>query len=395
MVGTRLCRRTLLMASAFGSRALAQEAQVEPRELFRAGEGGYALYRIPGIAATGTGALLAYCEARKNERGDWGTIDVLLRRSVDGGRTWESPRRIADPPPVPKNPVAVRQNLAREGEVTVNNPVAIADRSPGVVHFLYCVEYARCFYMRSEDDGRTFSRAVDITSAFEAFRPEYDWKVLATGPGHGIRLRGGRLLVPVWLSTGTGGHAHRPSCVSVIYSDDGGKRWQRGEIVAADPRPPNPSETAAVELSDGSVMLNIRHEGPDRRRAVSVSRNGATGWSPARFDPQLPDPVCMGSLVRLSGPPRSRILFSNLNRGEDRQRKNLTVRLSYDECRTWAHSRTLEPGASGYSDLAVLADESIFCFYERGGAGDTPSRTRSLTLARFDLDWLTRGADPF
>ena len=84
------------------------------------------------------------------------------------------------------------------------------------------MEYSRCYYTRSDDDGVTFSDPVDITATFDAFRPEYDWKVLATGPGHGIRLTSGRLLVPVWLSTGTGGHAHRPSVNSTIYSDDNG-----------------------------------------------------------------------------------------------------------------------------------------------------------------------------
>ena len=154
--------------------------------------------------------------------------------------------------------------------------------------------------MRSDDDGETFTEPVEITPAFERFRPEYAWRVLATGPGHGIQLSGGRLLVPVWLSTGTGGHAHRPSAVSVIYSDDHGKTWKRGDIVVAHPNPVNPSETAAVELADGRVMLNIRHESEPHLRGVSVSRDGVTGWSPMRFDEALPEPVCFGSLVRLS-----------------------------------------------------------------------------------------------
>ena len=88
--------------------------------------------------------------------------------------------------------------------------MAIVDRQSGVIHFLFCAEYARCYYVRSKDDGQTWTEAVDITATFDAFRPDYDWRVLATGPGHGIQLQNGRLLVPVWLSTGTGGHAHRP-----------------------------------------------------------------------------------------------------------------------------------------------------------------------------------------
>jgi sialidase-1 len=106
-------------------------------------------------------------------------------------------------------------------DVTYNNPVLIADKD-GTVHMLFCLEYERCFYQRSEDDGLTWSKPTEITSAFAAFKKDYDWKVLATGPNHSIQLKNGRLVVPVWLSTGTGGNAHRPSVTATIYSDDQG-----------------------------------------------------------------------------------------------------------------------------------------------------------------------------
>jgi sialidase-1 len=218
--------RTLIVLSTllFAAATRAAEPLLEKTDLFEANAGGYAHYRIPGLVVTRKGTLLAYCEARKSTRSDWGTIDILLRRSTDGGKTWGPPRKIVTPPKdVTKNPVALAQGLARPDEITINNPVAISDHQTGAVHFLYCVEYARCFWMRSDDDGQSFTEPVEITKAFERFRPEYDWKVLATGPGHGIQLSNGRLLVPVWLSTGTGGHAHRPSAVSVISSHDHGE----------------------------------------------------------------------------------------------------------------------------------------------------------------------------
>jgi Neuraminidase (sialidase) len=376
--------------------AQGDEPFVKKTDLFLAGDDGYALYRIPGIVVTAKGTLLAYCEARRSASGDWGTIDVMLRRSTDGGATWSPARKAVQVKgPVAKNPVALAQGLAKSGEVTINNPVAIADRKRGVVHFLYCVEYARCYYQRSDDDGETFGDAIELTATFEQFRKEYDWKVLATGPGHGIQLANGRLLVPVWLSTGSGGHAHRPSCVSVIYSDDDGRTWERGDIVAADPEPKNPSETVAVQLSDGRVMLNIRHEAEPHLRAVSVSHDGATDWSDLRFDPQLPDPICMGSIFRYSQQPAddaNRILFAKPHTPNDRARVNLTVKLSNDEGRTWPVARSLEPGVSGYCDLAVAADKTIYCFYERGSVDQNHYRTKSLCLARFNLPWLENGS---
>ncbi len=383
----------------FGGVRACGELLLHKTDLFEAGVFGYATYRIPGIVVTSRGTLLAYCEARKSLKGDWGTIDIMMRRSLDGGNTWTQPRKIvAIQGEVPQNPVALKQNLARKGEITINNPVAIADRRTNAVHFLYCVEYARCYAMRSDDDGQTFTEPLDITGTFEKFREDYDWRVLATGPGHGIQLENGRLLVPVWLSTGTGGHAHRPSCVSVIYSDDHGRTWLRGQIVVAHPNPINPSETVPVQLQDGRVMFNIRHESKPRFRGICISPDGVTGWSRIEYDTQLPEPVCMGSIIRLTKQPeqkRNRILFANPHNPENRERKNVTVRLSYDEGQTWPVARSIEPGISGYSDLAVGPDGWVYCFYERASVDDSHYRPASLTLARFNLEWLTGGRDHF
>ena len=383
-------------ASITSSPLSAGEPSFRQADLFTAGEAGYKLYRIPGLVVTKQGTVLAYCEARRSDKGDWGTIDIQLRRSTDGGTTWSSPVSIADVPgPRTKNPVAVAQKLATTGEVTYNNPVMIVDRRSGAVHLLFCLEYMRCFHARSEDDGQTFSRPVEITAAFDAFRPEYDWKVLATGPSHAIQLSTGRLVVPVWLSLGTGGHAHRPSVTSTIYSDDGGASWKRGEIAVPNTAEwVNPNETVIAELADGRVMLNTRSESKDHRRLVTTSPDGATKWTTPRFDDELLEPVCMASLVRLTGreSDRTRLLFANPATVD--VRKKVTVRLSYDEGETWPVSRMVEEGFSGYSDMAVLPTGEILILYERGSLDNkNPYKTGSLALARFNLEWLSQGKD--
>jgi sialidase-1 len=344
-------------------------------DLFEARTRGYATYRIPGLVVTTAGTILAYCAARKSGIGDWADIDIALRRSTDGGDTWE-PARI----------------IVVEGAATADNPVAIADRKAGVVHFLYQVDYARCFYMHSEDDGATFSEPAEITSVFEEFRAEYDWNVIAPGPGHGIQLHSGRLLVPVWLSTG--GEQHRPSCVSTIYSDDCGNTWHRGEIVtfngdqAQDGRAiVNPSETVAIERGDGRVLLNIRSESMAERRLVSLSEDGAAGWTKPAFDESLFESVCMASIAAMDSDQGRIILFANPDSGSS-FRENLIVKLSYDDGKTWPHSRVLDPGVAAYSDMAVTSDGTILCLYERGGFDDNMFDTRFLTLARFDLSWI-------
>ena len=372
-------------------------------DVFKAGAEGYALYRIPGIVVTRQGTVLAYCEARRTGKSDWDTIDILLRRSMDGGKTWSDARKIADVPgPKSRNPALMNYRGAKPDDVTYNNPVAIADRN-GSVHFLFCLEYMRCFYMRSDDDGIIWSRPVEITGAFDRFRPEWDWKVLATGPGHGIQLKNGRLVVPVWLSTGAaGGNAHRPSVTATLFSDDSGKTWQRGDIAVPNTGDwVNPNETVLVQLTDGRVLLNVRSESTNHHRLVTTSMDGATGWSRPRFDAALVEPICMASIVRLTETPsgkRNRIIFANPHHlaradgkeapGRGRDRKNLSLKLTYDECATWPVSKVLEPGVSAYSDLAVARDGTILCLYERGAGSNA-----CLTLARFNLAWLTDGKD--
>ncbi len=296
----------------------------------------------------------------------------------------------------PASAAARLQGSVDPAAVTYNNPVLIADRD-GTVHMLFCLEYMRCYYQRSTDDGLTWSDPTEITQAFEAFKESYPWKVLATGPNHSIQLKTGRLVVPVWLSTGTGGNAHRPSVTATIYSDDRGKTWKAGEIaVPCTEEWINPNEAVAVELADGRVMLNVRSESKAHRRLVTVSPDGATHWSTPRFVDALLEPICMGGIVRYDHDGKRLILFSNphnLGRaqgkaepGKGRDRKNLSVKASRDEGETWAINRTIEPGPSMYSDIAVTKAGTILCFFGRGSnpgfAGDR------LTLARFNLEWL-------
>jgi sialidase-1 len=393
----------LMSGAAFAAAPFLNQAPLfEAGLAAQAAQGGYALYRIPGIVVTSKGTVLAYCEARKFTGGDWDTIDVMLRRSTDSGATFSPPESIAHVSgPIERNPVAIERKQGKPTDVTYNNPVAIADRN-GLVHFLFCLDYMRVFYMRSTDDGKTFTPPVEITKAFDGMKPRYAWRVVATGPGHGIQLRNGRLLVPVWLALGTQGNGHGPAVNSTLYSDDHGATWHAGDFAVPDsPEFPTANETAAVQLADGPVMLNVRTGSPKNRRTVVTSKDGATKWSAPRFQEDLPDPICFASIERLSTKKtggRNRLLFSNpdnLTRadGKDlpgKDRKNLTVRISYDEGASWTVKRSLEPGAGGYSDLSVLPDGTILCFYETTAPERGP---RLLTLARFNLEWLTEGKD--
>src|SRR6185312_7123 len=177
---------TLLVLLLFGQLAFPAEPFFTKTTVFEGGQGGYLMYRIPGIVVTKRGTVLVYNEARRNAGNDWTTIDIVMRRSTDAGATFSPAQVMAHAPtPITRNPVAIERRQGEPSDITYNNPVAIAGRD-GIVHFLFCVEYMRVFYMRSTDDGKTFSQPVEITGAFDTFRVKYAWRVAATGPGHGI-----------------------------------------------------------------------------------------------------------------------------------------------------------------------------------------------------------------
>ncbi len=359
---------------------------MQRQDLFSRDTGGYTMYRIPGICVSPGGVVLAHAEARFGRGGDWDKIDIVMRRSFDQGATWDEPRQILDHRDFGVGPL--------------HNFNTIVDNSKGILHALFCYGYARAFTMQSVDDGATFSAPREITAAFEDYRQEYNWGVLAIGLPNGIRLRqSGRLIIPIWLSKSQT-TAHRPNRCATIYSDDAGATWQRGEMVPD--IVPNLNEAGIVELEDGSVLLNMRNGIGLQRRVISRSPDGISGWSVPQLDPQLREPTCQGTLFRHSWARESasRILFCNPDNvgGKDakgssifRVRKNLTVKLSLDECRSWAYARVIAPGYAGYSALAVCADDSVLCLYE-GGEASSGNTDDYLTLARFDMDWLMKSA---
>lgn len=360
--------------------------------VFESGQHGVKRFRIPGIVVTPKGTLLAYCEARRNSSSDWGEIEIHMSRSTDHGQSWSVPESIAHKGArLEGNPT--KSNAEGKTEQTVNNPVAIVDPKTGTVHFLYCVNYARCFSMRSSDDGLTWSEPMEITSAFEPFRQTYPWNVIATGPGHGVRLSTGRLVVPIWLAYGKPG-AHAPSATATIYSDDSGETWQAGSIVVPNQTPyinPNESMLAVLreEQADEQVVMVTRSHSLPSRKIFTTSPDGAAQWSQPRFVEELWEPICMASLIAHPAQPGTLIFSSPRTLPMDAQgnhvpgggapRKNLSIQLSRDRGITWTEGKTLEEGSSAYSDLAVLPDNTIICLYESG---------ESIRFARFSLEWL-------
>jgi sialidase-1 len=339
-------------------------------EVFRSGEGGYHTYRIPALITTSKGTLLAFCEGRKSSGSDTGNIDVLLRRSFDKGKTWSSVQKVAD-----------------MGEDTIGNPTAVVERKTGTVFLLLtgnpgavterqitesATQPGRTVWItHSTDDGVTWAAPREITTQVK--RPDWTW--YATGPGNGIQLRNGRLVIACDhnLRENNERHSH------VIYSDDRGESWKIGGI-AGD----KTNESTVAELKNGSLLLNMRSYHGKHRRAVQRSNDGGITWSPLQLDGALIEPVCQASLISavpLGKRSNGHLLFAN---PAAITRTHLTVRLSEDDGGTWGVSRLLYEGPSAYSSLAMLPDRTVGLLYERG---EQKSYER-ITFAHFDLAWV-------
>lgn len=309
------------------------------------GENGYWEYRIPGVIVTDKGNIIVYYEARHG--GDNGIIDIMMKKSCDGGLTW-SDRKII---------------FSGEDKYTSNNPVMIPDGDK--IHFICMRDYTYCFYRTSTDEGETWSDAEDITYAFDLHehRGRIPRTVIAAGPGHGIRLHWGRLVFPVWIAYNPGDvHSHKPSVASTVTSNDGGKTWKLGEIL----NPYyvlNPNESCICELPTGEVIINMRNETNIKYRCTAKSINGSWRWSKPEYNADLPDPICAGGMCSYD----DKVLFTNCD--SKNGRVNLTLKRSSDFGKTWPEALAYEKDG-GYSDVNYdPVRKQAVIFYESEPAG--------------------------
>lgn len=338
----------------------------------RNGAGGFDAYRVPGIVTASSGDVLICYEGRVSQ-GDRRTL--LMRRSTDGGQSF-GPREVLKAP---------------EGGELLHNPMMIAG-TEGRVWLLWCQDYTRLFLRESRDDGATFGPVRELTEAVDGFRKHWPVTLWAISPGHGLCMKNGTLVVPLWLSRGE--NAHLPACFGCLYSRDQGETWLCSEIVPASNGIGDPTEASVAERRDGTLLATMRHEVPGVRRRA-FCQGGPVRWSEPWLEDALPDPVCSGALLSLG---EGRMAFVNCAYGDEpaleRQRRGepvrwsldarqkLTLRLSVDDGKHWSRGVELEREA-GASDLSLSGDgRTILCFCERGWTDGNCIFNRELVLER-------------
>jgi sialidase-1 len=323
----------------------------------------YNNFRIPAMIVTQKGTVLIFCEGRSG--GDASDIDVLVKRSGDNGETWSE------------------QSIVWQDETnTCGNPCPVIDQTTGrIILFMTWnlneeggevvlankgKDTRRPFMSYSDDDGLTWSEPVDLTSTCK--NPDWGW--YATGPGVGIQLNSekfrDRIVIPANHSYTTdkkeeqvteGGYGLGSH---VLLSDDGGTNWRISSAIT-----PGCNESQVVELSDGRLMMNMRSYNRLNCRAISYSEDGGETWSEIEHALQLVEPVCQASLLEY-GHYNGKRMFLFCNPAAVDERKSLTVKTSFDDCKSWSNAKLIDGKRVQYSCLTVLPNGNIGILYEIG-----------------------------
>lgn len=370
--------RTSLLTILALAIALAVGAKDIP--VFVSGEDGYESYRIPAMVKAPNGDILAFAEGRVYHAGDFGDIDIVMKRSADNGKTWSSLQRIAD-----------------NGELQAGNPAPVVDlldpAHPNGRIFLFYntgnnhegevrkgLGLREVWYVTSEDGGHTWSEPTNITT--QVHRPKQpgsnhsydfdeDWRSYANTPGQGMQFdKGqfkGRIYIAANHSAGEPLPAFKDYQAHGYYTDDHGKTFHLAENVPFE----GSNESMAALIDGDKLLMNSRNQqGNVRSRIISISSDGGATWDTTYYDPQLPDPVNQGSLLAFELNGKRYLAFSNT--ADTANRDNLTLRVSRDGGKTWFFNRNIAQAPEGYkgayaaySDLVHIKKKKIGVLFEK------------------------------
>jgi sialidase-1 len=340
--------------------------------IHRQGEADTHTFRIPAIARTANGTLLAVYDMRYRNRADLqGHMDIGLSRSTDGGKTWERPRPIMDMGEFGGLP---------EDQNGCSDPNILVDQKTGRIHVFALWTHGKpgthqwrgngsepghdiarstqFMAVRSTDDGNSWSKPENLTAQLK----DPEWYLFAPAPGNGITMSDGTLVVPT-----QGRDENGTAFSNIMWSGDRGTTWTVSNAARGDT-----TECAVAELSDGSLMLNMRDNrnridrSDTNGRAVSVTRDMGRNWAKHPSDHSaLPEPVCMASLIAHRLADGRRVLFFS-NPNSKTKRENMTVRASLDDGKTWLSNRqiSLDKKGGAYSSLVMVDEETLGILYE-------------------------------
>lgn len=361
--------------------------------IFAPGDYDSKYYRIPAITTAEDGTIVTITDKRKYNQGDLpGDIDLLVRRSHDGGKTWDEPIVLAEGKGEGKgfgDAGIVRTDEAGGLLAIFVGGQGLWDSTPS--------NPIRTYVSKSNDNGLTWSEPRDITDQiFGANCTDNErktWRASFCASGNGLKTRNGVLMFVAAIRHNTTNTLYN----HVVYSNDNGETWNVSNCAME-----GGDESKVVELNDGRILMSIRRQGkgaryynisnnvPSKTEAVEwTQKNTSTvdSWS------DMIEPACNGDIVRYTstkdGYDKDRILHTVPNHSSSRE--NVTVFLSYDEAKTWGIKKSICKTGSAYSSIAILEDGTIGVYTEENYNTDA----YSTYFVNFSLDWLTNGADTY
>ncbi len=389
--------------------------------VWRADENNVDGYRIPGIVVTPKGTILAFSEERPIY-GDADPKSIVVKRSEDEGVTWSQNTYIenCDGEYWLEHAEKIDKYDVPDKKEVWTNPAPLVDIQTGRIFIFYALSeglvngenlqrYTKVFYKFSDDEGLNWSNRFEVTDIlnsredgfqnkdkdgnwitdFNKFPCDYLGRAFhMPGPGHGIQLSNGRLLLQVWNRTALGTFKkgetsldERRYGICTIYSDDHGKIWKYGSSFAHNGL--NGSESRIAELQNGDIYLNTRYvKEQNSHRMIAYSYDKGITWRDIRIDWNFPlSNTCDAGLIVLKDKKQDKTLLLYSKNESPEGRKNLVIRLSSDSGKSWLISKIVDEGPALYSDLAVLPDNSILLIYETG-------KKSPVYCVRFNLEWL-------
>ncbi|TXH23151.1 MAG: exo-alpha-sialidase [Chitinophagaceae bacterium] len=377
-----MLRRTLvllvmLFSFSFSSKLLAQTDV----PVFVSGQDGHKSYRIPAIINLPNGHLLAFAEGRVNHAGDYGDVNIVLKISTNKGKTWGALKTVVDydklqagnPAPVvdmtdpayPKGRIFLFYNTGNNHEGEVRKGKGLRE----------------VWYITSTDGGLNWSSPVNITlqthypnqpQVNPAYNFSEDWRGYANTPGHAMQFTTGKYKGRIFVAANHSAGNPKPEARDYIahgfYTDDHGKTFKISDNVDLE----GGNENMATEISGGRLMLNLRNQrGNVKARYTAISDDGGQTWKDQKFDMNLPDPVCQGSILTI-GSKKGKNILAFCNAADQNQRNNLTLRISKDDGKTWYKSILIykkegKGDWAAYSDIVKISKKKVGVLWEKDG----------------------------
>lgn len=358
---------------------VSSSAQYKTIPVFTSGTEGHKSYRIPAIISLPNGEILAFVEGRVHGAGDFGDINIVMKRSTDKGKTWSALQYVAEfdtlqcgnPAPV----VDVTDPAFPNGRIflfynTGNNHEGEVRKGKG---------YKQVWYKTSTDGGRTWAEPTDITlqvhrlnypQADAAYNFKEDWRTYANTPGHAMQFQKGKYKGRIFVAANHSAGGPQKQAMDYdahgFYTDDHGKTFHLGASLNV----PGSNESTAAELSNDRLMMNSRNQKGDiRQRIVSISSDGGATWDTSYFDKSLPDPVCEASIL-IIGKRKEKNILAFCNAADEKRRDNLTLRISFNDGLSWTKSFVLDKAENvkdnaAYSDIVKISGREVGVLYEK------------------------------